>query len=292
MTFLFLHGLWPDTINSVVPGGWSIAVEMSFYLLVPFLFAFLNSFHRSLLAICFVLPLSVFMSSAANSLLSNFAPVYLGTGFTYYWLPRQISVFLLGIALYHLIQKTCVDVGSVQLVWWSDGIVAKALTVTGVMLMLVVSAAGTNVPISYFVHSVCFFLVLLGLSQSPSPIIVNKAICFVGNLSFSCYITHFAVLDFVSHHLSDFGVLSPTIEYPVLFILALLLTIIVSYLTYHAIEVPGQWLGGRIAIRVSPRSTLSSSAICVESLVIRDAQNRHTGTRTKKPANHNVPHDS
>jgi peptidoglycan/LPS O-acetylase OafA/YrhL len=27
---LFWHGFWPDTINSVVPGGWSIAVEMTF----------------------------------------------------------------------------------------------------------------------------------------------------------------------------------------------------------------------------------------------------------------------
>jgi exopolysaccharide production protein ExoZ len=37
LTFTFLHGFWPDSINSVVPGGWSIAVEMTFYALFPFL---------------------------------------------------------------------------------------------------------------------------------------------------------------------------------------------------------------------------------------------------------------
>jgi peptidoglycan/LPS O-acetylase OafA/YrhL len=37
-TASFAHGWSPTWINSVVPGGWSIAVEMNFYLLVPFLF--------------------------------------------------------------------------------------------------------------------------------------------------------------------------------------------------------------------------------------------------------------
>jgi peptidoglycan/LPS O-acetylase OafA/YrhL len=37
VTALFLHGFHPETINSVVPGGWSVAVEMTFYLIFPLL---------------------------------------------------------------------------------------------------------------------------------------------------------------------------------------------------------------------------------------------------------------
>lgn len=33
LTVTFLHGWFPDTVNSVVPGGWSIAAEMTFYLM-------------------------------------------------------------------------------------------------------------------------------------------------------------------------------------------------------------------------------------------------------------------
>jgi peptidoglycan/LPS O-acetylase OafA/YrhL len=37
LTVLFLNGFHPESITSVVPGGWSIAVEMNFYLILPFL---------------------------------------------------------------------------------------------------------------------------------------------------------------------------------------------------------------------------------------------------------------
>jgi peptidoglycan/LPS O-acetylase OafA/YrhL len=43
-TLAFVHGWYPTSINSVVPGGWSIAVEMNFYLLLPVCFVILPRF--------------------------------------------------------------------------------------------------------------------------------------------------------------------------------------------------------------------------------------------------------
>ncbi len=43
ITATFLHGFHPETITSVVPGGWSIAVEMNFYLVLPLLLMFVRS---------------------------------------------------------------------------------------------------------------------------------------------------------------------------------------------------------------------------------------------------------
>ena len=47
VTALFLHGWDPATFNCVVPGGWSIAVEMSFYLVFPLLFSVFRSAKRA-----------------------------------------------------------------------------------------------------------------------------------------------------------------------------------------------------------------------------------------------------
>src|SRR5260370_37451670 len=37
MTGLFIHGWLPDTITSIVPGGWSVADEVMFYAVFPLL---------------------------------------------------------------------------------------------------------------------------------------------------------------------------------------------------------------------------------------------------------------
>ncbi|MCX7309105.1 MAG: acyltransferase family protein, partial [Afipia sp.] len=46
-TLLFINGWLPDSINAVVPGGWSIAVEMTFYLFVPLCFAVITNVTRA-----------------------------------------------------------------------------------------------------------------------------------------------------------------------------------------------------------------------------------------------------
>ena len=51
LTALFINGWSPETITSVVPGGWAIAVEMTFYLVFPLLYRRLHSIGATL---CFV----------------------------------------------------------------------------------------------------------------------------------------------------------------------------------------------------------------------------------------------
>jgi peptidoglycan/LPS O-acetylase OafA/YrhL len=47
-TLAFLHGWYPTTANSVVPGGWSIAAEFTFYLCLPLLFSRVRSLSSAL----------------------------------------------------------------------------------------------------------------------------------------------------------------------------------------------------------------------------------------------------
>jgi peptidoglycan/LPS O-acetylase OafA/YrhL len=89
---LFLHEWSRHGNNNVVRGGWSIGVEMMFYVLAPLLFAMLRRRHGLLfLAI-----------SAVGSLV--LARLCFGSGiknnsFAYFSFPEQLPVLLCGLAL-------------------------------------------------------------------------------------------------------------------------------------------------------------------------------------------------
>lgn len=50
LTTLFAHGFLPSTFSSVVPGGWSIAVEMMFYAVFPILVSYIKSWRAAAVA--------------------------------------------------------------------------------------------------------------------------------------------------------------------------------------------------------------------------------------------------
>jgi len=96
LNVLFLHALSPSAINNVVPGGWSIGVEMLFYLLAPLIFFF--TLNRVRLAIASA---SVLAASAAVMWLvgCNGAPAcnVANNTFLYFWPPVQVPCFIVGM---------------------------------------------------------------------------------------------------------------------------------------------------------------------------------------------------
>ena len=68
-TILFLNGFFPAWINNIVYGGWTIAVEMTFYALFPFLVSKIQSIRTSLI----ILFISFFVMQAFRLLLNTLA---------------------------------------------------------------------------------------------------------------------------------------------------------------------------------------------------------------------------
>jgi peptidoglycan/LPS O-acetylase OafA/YrhL len=112
LTLFFLHWSSVTAFNSVVPGGWSIAVEMQFYLLFPLIIYILRRRNGPIFFYVSVALISVVGQFAAQrylipqmaaSLPANQA--YLANAFFYCWLPRQLICFGLGILLYQCIEQ-------------------------------------------------------------------------------------------------------------------------------------------------------------------------------------------
>ena len=245
LTATFLHGWWPTTINSVVPGGWSIAIEMTFYLIVPFLFARLTNIRITLMVLLGTAILSSILSPLTYQFLQPFFPTgqyFLLDHFKIYWFFSQLPVFVMGIVVYHFIKDHP----------YEDKALGWFLLFASVFIFtasLTVSSYNNIIPRHLF-YGLGFILFVLGLHFAPTKILVNPVTTTIGKLSFSIYLTHFIVLYVTRHAFNVYNdkqfIASGNNGTLLAFALILGISIACSYFTHRFIEKPGIQLGKTI----------------------------------------------
>lgn len=191
ITAVFLHGFHPETITSVVPGGWSIAVEMSFYALLPFLFPHIKSKK----ACFFILILSLVISGLSYLLIPHIFSYpanqqYLIKSFAYLNFFGQLPVFIMGI-LGFLIFREKYPRKQIALVGGSAFIVLFLAFLYPVFNLPSVRLLNS---LHHFIAGGLFVSFALLLGNWPVRFLVNKLTTTIGKFSFSMYLTHFAVL--------------------------------------------------------------------------------------------------
>lgn len=232
--FTFLHGFNPYWITSLVPGGWSIAVEMTFYALVPLLFTYLTTLNRAFLFFISTLlvraVLHVFL--ADHPLISSF---FLWSQYLYFYFPAQLPVFALGILMYFIVVEKEMEILSGKLLLLFCGIMLFQFS-TGIILLLP----------KHILFGIAFLLLGVALSRYRFSLLVNPVINYIGKISYSMYLIHFAVLYWLSHfHLVDFFT-HGLLNYLARFLLVIGCSVVISTLTYRLIEVPLQDVGKRL----------------------------------------------
>lgn len=245
LTATFLHGWHPETITSVVPGGWSIAVEFTFYLCLPLLFRLITDVPRSILFITATLILHWQVSSTYVEHLKALYPTdqqYLATDFTYMWFFSQWPVFGLGILTYHLFREHEHK---------ANRLAGFALFTTSLLLMYACLHLKTyrNIVPQHFMYGVAFVCFILSLHFYPTRLLVNRLSCQIGKLSFSIYLNHFLVLGLLQHNIKfDYEIGS--YGYIAAVMTVLTISAALSYCTYQYIEQPGIAAGKWIIIRL------------------------------------------
>ena len=234
----FMHGWYPETINSVVPGGWTIAVEMTFYIFLPYLFRRLTSIKSTLIALLLALIFSRLISIFAGLIISPYYPEnqhYLVAGFKFFWFFSQFPVFIWGILVFHLINKYphC------------DKKTALFMLFSAIYLLLAFMHVDTYFSLipHHVLYGLFFALFSLSLHYSPQIFFVNRVTVLLGKLSFSIYLVHFMVLKEFKKIFSDGFLLDGNIGFITAFIFVLAVSVCISYVTHRAIEIPGINLG-------------------------------------------------
>ncbi len=244
-TALFLQGLAPNFASSVVPGGWSIAEEMTFYCLLPAILSRCVTV-RAVLTLSFAALLLcqlVMILNASNGAAGS--PVY-------YWFPTQFVVFCFGITACRLIEA-----GRAEFLGSLPGPLIRGGALL-TFLFMVVLFPYRIVPVwllqTHVVFAALASLLCILLHFQPTPLLVNPVTAAIGRVSFSMYLVHFALL-MPSFRLAAI-VLGPPggggsdFAFCILTLLFLVAgSFILSEVTFHLIEDPGIRLGALLMRR-------------------------------------------
>ncbi|WP_225999221.1 acyltransferase family protein [Paenibacillus sp. BJ-4] len=231
---LFLNGLNPYWINSIIGVEWSIAVECMFYLFVPLLFKLIRSVRHAAWFVMIVLVLSFGLNTwfAQYPWISDHS---LWGHYLYLWFPNQLPVFGLGILLFFI--------------WKNERHWKSIDRVSGGLLLVSVLFAFFTGMTDYLIGA-GLLLGAYALYHWQPMWLLNRVWSWIGRLSYSMYLTHMLVLGLIIQIKFPFA---PTVNLIMMFMMTLLFTTGLSWLTYTWIEQPGIRSGKKLISRMKPR---------------------------------------
>jgi peptidoglycan/LPS O-acetylase OafA/YrhL len=246
LTALFAHGFLPSTFASVVPGGWSIAVEMMFYAVFPVLVSNIKSWRTAATAAAIALVPAAFAYASIQSAAKHVEPqswsviyqVFSTLNFVH-----QLPVFLIGMAAYFIIRDEEYEVARrpFQVAFFS---------LTPVVIVLEAFHRFGIGWAEFGFHSsfaVAFAGIAIALARTPRTIFVNPYIIWIGKISFSGYLWHLALIHAVP---ANFAKLSPAANFIWFYLALTALTVAASSLTYTVVEKRFIALGNRFLDRL------------------------------------------
>lgn len=246
----FTHGINPYWINRLVPGGWSITVEMTFYAIVPLLFNRISSTNQ---AVRFTI-LSLVGSIILRHVLLEFpmiSDLRLWNDYLFLYFPNQLALFGMGIIVYFLIIK-------------KDRKISKLyyILIPGLLIAHLFWPYISN----HFLFGIGFLVLMIALSKTEYSLFVNKATVFLGKISYSAYLIHFAVLYWLNHfNLVDFipiqGVATSLLNYVVRLALVVTLTSLISWVFLKNIEQPFQKMGKKIIAKLEKKNVTATNPV-------------------------------
>jgi peptidoglycan/LPS O-acetylase OafA/YrhL len=242
--FLLLHTTNPYYHNYLVTGGWSVGVEVGFYLLLPIIFINIKTLKNaiSLTAALFLLA----MAAKSYSVFSIIPETDIWIDYINKSLPFHLPIFGMGIILYFVLFKSrFFNEGLATLDINTKRDISMICTAFSIFLLIVFAyGEGYRYLPNMFLYGAAFTIMLFGQALYSLKIIVNKISCFIGKISYSIYLLHFFFLSTAMTiagylHVNDY----PVVKFIIVLTITLLISTVAAYVTYMLIEQPFQKLG-------------------------------------------------
>lgn len=239
----FIHSWIPSANNTIVPGGWTIGCEMNFYVLSAVL-VLIPTRRSNILILLSIL-------SAAMLIFANvFSGGHLRAGdYLYFSVPAELPVFVTGLWAFHLAVSRIGPSSQKEKRIWG------AAALLGIVLNFANGAFFPDNQLLAPTFMGIFFTGLVALQpEKPSRLLMHPVLRRIGNVSYSIYILHFAVLSLLFvlpssfnafHYLPD----EPIVRFLVAFIEVFAISYLLATLTRIVIELPFVDMGRRLSSR-------------------------------------------
>ena len=240
LTVCFLHGVHPSSINAVVPGGWSVAVEVMFYLLLPALFKYVTNCFSALKWWLASVGIYMLFGKLLQFYFDQTLPEsarYLSVIYSWYMsLTAQLPVFIMGIVAYWAVKEERLK-----------PIYAYALGCAGVLLLLGISNHAENHLLPrHFLWGLVFVLLVVANVQRPFILFDNPLMRLFGRISYSAYLLHFFVLLFIAklfRHL----IIQPEIKFFLFYFVVVGITYFLAAWSYQVVELRCMRIGAQLS---------------------------------------------
>jgi len=198
LNVLFLHALSPTAINNVVPGGWSIGVEMLFYLIAPLLF--FAGMNRVRLALATLLLLAVSIAALSIGDCNGTLDCHVSNNsFSYFWPPVQGPCFIVGMWAWYVFRPHLLGKSNVtRRTAWLCFALALAFALATAALGVWQAKAHEYAPVFAACGAVAFLLfgcsqwdAARRLMQSRGALAVRRCAAALGRESYGIYLWHF-----------------------------------------------------------------------------------------------------
>lgn len=239
--FFFVHGFNPYWITSLVPGGWSITDEVLFYCLIPLLFLIIKNTQQAFRFVLVTLAVRLLLHIVFNEF-PLIGSERLWQEYLYLYLPSQLPVFALGILFFFIVRDE-----------YKISVSPTLILITAVVLIVQFIGFPMGLPVlpNHFLFSCAFVILCIALSRYEFRVLVNPAFIYIGKISFSMYLVHFAVIHWlIEFDAADYLAVSnqyqAIINYGVRLLVVTGITILISSVFYKFVELPMQVVGKRI----------------------------------------------
>lgn len=232
-----LFNFFPGEQLSLVMAGWTVGVEILFYIIFPSIYIFGKNIINCLI---------LFFVSICVAIMSQ---IFIDDNEYYAWsILRHAPIFIGGMLLFQLHEKIKYISG------WGRSTLGILMCLGFFPAFMFLIRYGNTPYIGYYLHLLPFSLALLGFSLFTPPLLVSSFTASLGKVSYSLYLLHPLVIVNINHiypkiYALGFGV---TFSFILCSLVTFMFLVPLAYLSFCYIEKPGIKLGKMILRNVLP----------------------------------------